>query len=364
MHRASFAKPASYMPLQITKDRLSFIATSGLIFGAVPSMIPPFGARSDKVEHRESLIGRNAPLPSTSSTNTNLVLSRAYIPAFLVFQISQTAVMFSLSSLPRPTKTYHTEPYDRILNNHKFNGTGKTVLVTGGASGVGLAISKAFAGTGARVAIVSRSVEQQQKAGVDASMFQGSVTDSERMKEILNELGSVDVLVLNAAVAHRRALPTELTNDEFRRAFEVNVMSSFDILQMYLTMPQPAQKTVINISSALGNIMASHRVGYAASKGAAALMIQSFAAQFKEHKIFSFHPGSFYTPGVAQNIPKNMIQWEDERLPAYFSVWLAGEDSGFLHGRHLWANWDVTELEEMKERIEKDPDVLTIGQVM
>lgn len=129
-------------------------------------------------------------------------------------------------------------------------------------------------------------------------------------------------------------------------------------------MPEPAKKTVISISSAVGNLMALHRVGYGASKAAGAMVIQSFAAQFKEHKIFSLHPGSFYTPGVAQNIPKNMIEWEDERLPAYFAVWLAGEVSGFLHGRQLWANLDVTELEEMKERIEKDPDFLTIGQVM
>lgn len=276
--------------------------------------------------------------------------------------------MFSLASLPRPTKTYHTEPYDRIIKHHNLNGTGKTVLVTGGAGGIGLAISKAFAATGARVAIVSRSAEQQAKAkgelNSEVLMFQASVTDTERMEEILKELGTVDVLVLNAAIAHRRALATEVTDEEFYDAFDVNVMSSFKITKAYLTMPQPSKKTVINISSAIGPLMWSHRAAYGASKAAAAMVMQSFAAQFKEHKIFSFHPGSFYTPGVAQNVPKHMIQWEDERLPAYFAVWLAGEDSSFLHGRHLWANWDVDELVEMKERIGNDPSFLTIGQIM
>lgn len=96
--------------------------------------------------------------------------------------IDQTIIakMFSLSSVPRPTKTYHTQPYDRILN-HKFNGTGKTVLVTGGASGIGLAISRAFAETGVRVAIVSRSAE---KPDFDALVYRESVTDHKRMKEI------------------------------------------------------------------------------------------------------------------------------------------------------------------------------------
>jgi hypothetical protein len=42
-------------------------------------------------------------------------------------------------------------------------------------------------------------------------------------------------------------------------------------------------------------------------------------------------------------------------------VWLSSPEAAFLHGRYIWANWDVKELMEKKEQLEKDPSMLTIG---
>lgn len=73
--------------------------------------------------------------------------------------------MSFLESIPRPTTIYHSKTYDRISKQHGFKGEGKTVLVTGGATGVGYSISKAFASAGvSRVIIISRSPEPQEKA--------------------------------------------------------------------------------------------------------------------------------------------------------------------------------------------------------
>lgn len=292
---------------------------------------------------------------------------------------SSTATMpFSLESRPRPTKTYHFKPYDRISKHHGFDGQGKTILVTGGASGVGYAISKAFAEAGVpRIAIVSRSVDAQEKAkseletaypSVQILPYQASVTDNTRMTQILQELGPIDVLILNAAVAHRRAEATAITTEEMQEAFETNVIAPFNLSKAYLAHPMPAsgRKTILNVSSAGVHLPGHFRVGYGSSKAAGVQVMQSFASQYKEDenvKIFSFHPGSFYTPGVAANMPKGAVEWEDVDLPAHFAVWLAGPDSGFLHGRYLWANWDVDELTEVKDRLESDATFLTVGLI-
>ena len=58
------------------------------------------------------------------------------------------------------------------------------------------------------------------------------------------------------------------------------------------------------------------------------------------------------------------MQWDDLALPGDFALWLAGPESGFLHGRHVWANWDVDELVALKRKLENDRSFLTIGLVL
>lgn len=284
--------------------------------------------------------------------------------------------MSLFQTLPRPTKTYHTHTYDRISKYHGFDGRGKTVLITGGASGVGLSIAQAFAQAGvARIAIISRSPEPQQKAKADLEAahpsvqvltYPTSVTDTPRLTEILHELGTVDVLVLSAAVAHRRAPGIEITEAEVREAFDVNVVATFSLVQAFLRMPgQKEGRTVIHLSSAATQV-SGQRVAYGPSKAAASQMMQQFAAEVDREavRVFSVHPGALYTPGTAQMFGRGAMEWEDLQVPAHFALWLAGEESGFLHGRYLWAQWDVDELVALRERVERDPSFLKIGLVL
>lgn len=290
--------------------------------------------------------------------------------------------MSLFESQPRPTKIYHSETYDRIAKHHGFDGQGKVVLITGGASGVGFSIAKAFAAAGvACIAIVSRSASPQEQAkatletaypSVRVVLFQASVTDNVRMTEILHDLGPVDVLVLGVAVVHRREKATAITEQELRDAFDTNVIAAFNLTKAYLETPLPAsgQKTIINISSAAAQVHTTRRVGYGSSKAAVAQVLQHFAVEQEQEqvgnpvRIFSFHPGAFYTPAVAQHFTKDEHKWDDLALPGDFAVWLAGPESSFLHGRHLWANWDVDELIGLRERVLQDSRFLTIGLVL
>lgn len=66
-------------------------------------------------------------------------------------------------------------------------------------------------------------------------------------------------------------------------------------------------------------------------------------------------------PGAPQ--PEG-VEWEDIKLPADFAVWLAGPQSDFLHGRFVWAQWDVDELIALKERVEREANLLRLGLVL
>lgn len=186
--------------------------------------------------------------------------------------------MPSLEPLPRPTKIYHATTYDRIAKHNCFDGKGKTILITGGASGIGYSFSKAFTEAGvARTAIVSRSPGSQEKAKTDLEAafpsiqilpFQASVTDNNRITEVLQKLGTIDVLVLNAAVAHRCAQATEISTEEMQDAFDTNVIATFNIAKAYLAMPLPAagRNTILNASAAAVHLQSSSRVGYDLAK--------------------------------------------------------------------------------------------------
>lgn len=286
--------------------------------------------------------------------------------------------MFSFQSWARPTATYHRKSYDRIAKLHGFDSKDKTVLVTGGSSGVGFSICKAFAETGvARIAIVARSPEKLEKAQAELATawpatqvltYQASVTDSARMTEILQHLGTVDVLVMCAAVVHERAKATNISIEDVQRAFDINVVAAFNLTKAYFATPMPVSgtKTIISISSAVAQVSSNLRSAYGASKAAAAQILQCFAAERDSEalRIFSFHPGAFYTPAVAEHFGRDEIQWDDVELPAHFALWLAGPESSFLNGRYLWAHWDVDELIALKDRLAKDPKFLTIGLVL
>ena len=307
--------------------------------------------------------------------NSQTLKSQHYID---LWDRSITIMSSFMETLPRPVKSYHSKPYDRISKQHGFEGHGKTVLITGGASGIGYNMSNTFAATGvARISIVGRSATplEEAKSSIEAVYpsvkvlaYQASITDHARMIEILQKLEILDVLVLNAAVAHRRIQATEITTEEVEDAFDINAIAAFNLTKAFLalTMPSSSHKTIINISTAAAHILNPMRVGYGSSKAAGVQIMQGFASQYKDDpsvNIFSFHPGAFYTPGVAANFAMGDVKWDEPDLPAYFALWLAGPESRFLHGRFLWANWDVDELIGMKERLEKEDAYLTIGLI-
>ncbi|GIZ46725.1 hypothetical protein CKM354_000983900 [Cercospora kikuchii] len=291
--------------------------------------------------------------------------------------------MSIFESLPRPTTTFHSKSYERLTQERGFDGTGKTILVLGGAGNVGSSICKAFAAAGVpRIAIVSRTLNDQilvkeelerLHPGTQVLTFVGSITDRTRMNEILAELQhEIDILVLCAAVAHPAVPALGLSASDLREAYETNFFAPFDLVKAFLSCKlnntnSPARsRTIINVSSASLQVSHTRRSGYASSKAAFAQLLQHFASENaslgpdRKIKIHSFHPGAFYSPAVASHFPPDTV-WDDLTLPGDFAVWMAGSQSDFLHGRFVWANWDVEEMMALKERLSRDRSFLTVG---
>ena len=280
---------------------------------------------------------------------------------------------FDLTKFPRPVETYHRESYAKIsLSN--FDYTNKTVLVTGGSSGIGYAIAKAFAVAGAKVVIIARSPGPLEKAKRDLQAFKvlayaASMNDEHRMKQIFDEVGQIDILVLNAAYIHDFGPTVQLQEEQMQESFDTNVIAQWRLVKAFMDLPTPSSgtKTVINISTAGIHLALPHQAAYISSKAAFVQLCQHLASEHTPKdgfRIFSMHPGAIYTPAVAKNMGRHDVLWEDINLPANFCLWLSSGRADFLHGKFVWAQWDVDELVALRERIVNEPGFLQMSLIM
>lgn len=84
-------------------------------------------------------------------------------------------------------------------------------------------------------------------------------------------------------------------------------------------------------------------------------------------QVVSFHPGILHNDALLEdfNIGPRDVPFDDPGLPGSFAVWLASPEARFLHGRFVWASWDVEELAagDLRKRLEEDYDFLRLGVV-
>ncbi|MET0236909.1 MAG: SDR family oxidoreductase [Kibdelosporangium sp.] len=116
--------------------------------------------------------------------------------------------------------------------------TGKTALVTGSTQGIGLAIAAGLASAGARVAVNGRSADSvgkaiEQLASGDLIAAPGDLATDEGTRQVLDAVPEVDILVNNLGIFGATE-PLEITDDEWRRFFEVNVLTAIRLTRAYL----------------------------------------------------------------------------------------------------------------------------------
>jgi len=236
--------------------------------------------------------------------------------------------------------------------------TGKTVLVTGGTSGIGLATAEAFLHEGATVVITGRNADTLQTAvndlNGDVTTIQAdvrSMADIEKMAAVVAEkFDTLDVVFVNAGIA--KFAPAEATPEELLdQIMDVNFKGAFFTAQKLLPLMNNGSAMVFNTS--INNEMGMPNASvYAASKAAVRSLVRTFANEWisKGVRVNAISPGPIETPilskiglsqeqldGFAQsilpNIPMGRFGKSDEIAKAV--LFAASDDASFMTGEEI-----------------------------
>ena len=202
--------------------------------------------------------------------------------------------------------------------------TGKTALVTGSTQGIGLAIAEGLGSSGARVVVNGRNqgrvdaavAELTGKGVADVDGVAVDVTTAEGVEELTRRLPDVDILVNNLGIfGSTPAL--EITDDQWRNYFEVNVLSAARLIRTYLpAMTQRGWGRIIQIASDSAIVIPEEMIHYGVSKTALLGVTRGFAkdAAGTGVTVNSVIAGPTHTGGVEdfvyQLVDKN-LPWEE-----------------------------------------------------
>ncbi|KAH6653790.1 putative short-chain dehydrogenase [Truncatella angustata] len=289
------------------------------------------------------------------------------------------------------TSTVHRTSYDAISSSRKeLDKTHKTVLITGGATGIGKAIAHSFiAASATAVIIVGRRVDVLREAAAELEKYAReaekstkiitrscNVASTSETSTLWDEFASagitVDVLVSNAAKFTEPNTMFELGIDEIWTQFETNVKGPMFFAERFYKQPGDDQRFLVNVTSQVihqfYHPIIHARPAYSLTKASGTLAYQLLANSVAPDRlqIVSFHPGLIFGAGLeAVGLTKDMLPFDEVELPGDFAVWAASKEAEFLHGRFVWASWDVVELSggAIRERIDRDPYFLRVGVV-
>ena len=176
---------------------------------------------------------------------------------------------------------------------NKFSLEGKIALVTGGGSGIGLAITTCFIEAGAKVIITGRREdvlkETASQLGDRVSYFVNDITDLESLPTLVNkiesEIGPLDILVNNAGVNQKKPA-VYVTNDEFDRIIQTNLYGVFALTrEVAKSMIARKSGSIIMISSMSAYYGIDRVVSYTASKTGVEGLVMAFSSEFGKDNV-------------------------------------------------------------------------------
>src|SRR5881227_3509523 len=247
----------------------------------------------------------------------------------------------------------------------KYRGSGKlegkVALITGGDSGIGRAIAILFAKEGADVAVVyfnehrdARKTKRLVEAeGRKCLLLAGDVGREKFCKDAVQrtrrELGSINILVNNAAEQHPQESITKVTEKQLERTFRTNIFSMFFMTKAVMRHFKNGGN-IINTASVTAYQGSPELLDYSSTKGAIVAFTRSLSQALAEKKIRvnAVAPGPIWTPLIPSTFPAKEVATfgsdtplgragEPEEVATSF-VFLASDDSSYMTGQILHPN--------------------------
>jgi len=289
---------------------------------------------------------------------------------------------------PTPTKKWHTTTYPTLSPlRPSLSVKGKSVLITGGGTGIGAETARYFAAAGAsRIALLGRRLQplQETKASIqrshpetDVFIAAADVTDKNSVDTAFSAFVNsnsnssdkpqkINILIHAAAVIGPQEQIQTVDPDAFLSAVHTNISGSMFVAQAFLrhmhaSENEEAVAIEINSSAAHVDFGSGAFASYSVAKLASFRLWDALAHANRQVRVYHVQPGVVDTDMNREAGGVKALGFEDHvSLPASFCVWLASPEAGFLRNKFLWANWDVDELMERKEELEQSEGLLGI----
>jgi len=238
--------------------------------------------------------------------------------------------------------------------------TGQVAVVTGASKGIGADIATHFAAEGAAVVVnyssskegADRVVDEITKRGGKAIAVQANVAKKAEVERLFSAakkaFGKIDILVNNAGVYEFSPLE-EITEEQFHKHFDVNVLGLLLATQEAVKQFDSAGGSIINISSAVTSLNPPNTSVYSGTKGAVDAITRTLAKELgpRNIRVNAINPGMVETEGVIAagfnegefrkgveaQTPLGRIGQPDDIAPA--AVFLASSDAKYITGETL-----------------------------
>jgi NAD(P)-dependent dehydrogenase (short-subunit alcohol dehydrogenase family) len=250
-----------------------------------------------------------------------------------------------------------------------FDLTGKVAVVTGSSKGIGRAIAEAFAEQGARVVISSRKLDACHEVAdaINAEHGEGraiaiaaSISRKEELERLITEtrgaFGRIDVLVCNAASNPYYGSMNGISDDQFRKILDNNVLSNHWLIQMVLPEMIERRGGAIIVVSSIGGMQGSRVIGgYNVSKAADFQLVRNYAVEIGDHnvRINAIAPGlirtdfarALWEDPVAEkrvNAATPLRRLGEPRDIAGAAVFLASDAGAYVTGQAIVVDGGIT----------------------